>query len=91
MHWRRKWQPTPRFLPGESQGWGSLVGGCLWGRTESDMTELTAAAAVLLGSRCPFIWLLLILSFVLYNPLISSQKERKFTDLAVAFVFLYNN
>ena len=25
MHWRRKWQPTPVFLPGESQGWGSLV------------------------------------------------------------------
>ena len=24
MHWRRKWQPTPVFLPGESQGWGSL-------------------------------------------------------------------
>ena len=21
-HWRRKWQPTPVFLPGESQGWG---------------------------------------------------------------------
>ena len=39
MHWRRKWQPTPLFLPGESQGWGSLVGCSLWGRTESDMTE----------------------------------------------------
>ena len=26
MHWRRKWQPTPVFLPGESQGWASLVG-----------------------------------------------------------------
>ena len=38
-HWRRKWQPTPVFLPGESQGWGSLVGCRLWGRTESDMTE----------------------------------------------------
>ena len=41
MHWRRKWQPTPVFLPGESQGWGSLVGCCLWGRTESDTTEVT--------------------------------------------------
>ena len=40
-HWRRKWQPTPVFLPGESQGWGSLVGCCLWGRTESDTTEVT--------------------------------------------------
>ena len=37
--WRRKWQPTLVFLPGESQGWGSLVGCHLWGCTESDMTE----------------------------------------------------
>ena len=41
MHWRRKWQPTPVFLPGESQGRGSLAGCCPWGRTESDMTEAT--------------------------------------------------
>ena len=40
-NWRRKWQPTPVFLPGESQGRGSLVGCCLWGRIESDMTEAT--------------------------------------------------
>ena len=40
-HWRRKWRPTPVFLPGESQGRRSLVGCCLWGRTESDMTETT--------------------------------------------------
>ena len=33
MHWRRKWQPTPVFLPGESQGRGSLVGCHLWGLT----------------------------------------------------------
>ena len=41
MHWRRKWQPTPAFLSGESQGQGSLVGFRLWGRTESDTTEAT--------------------------------------------------
>ena len=41
MHWRKKWQPTPVFLPGESQGRGSLVGFHLWGHTESDMTEAT--------------------------------------------------
>ena len=40
-HWRRKWQPTPLFLPGESQGWGSLVGSHLWGCTELDTTEAT--------------------------------------------------
>ena len=39
MRWRRKWQPTPVFLLGESQGWWSLVGCHLWGRTESDTTK----------------------------------------------------
>ena len=33
--------PTPVFLPGESQGRRSLVGCCLWGRTESDTTKAT--------------------------------------------------
>ena len=41
MHWRMKWQPTRVFLPGESQGQGSLVGCRLWGRTELDVTEAT--------------------------------------------------
>ena len=41
LHWTRKWQPTPVFLPGESQGRGSLVGCRLWGRTESDTIEAT--------------------------------------------------
>ena len=41
MHWRRKWQPTPVFLLGESQGQRRLVGCRLWGRTESDTTEAT--------------------------------------------------
>ena len=41
MHWRRKWQPTPVFLPGESQEQGSLMGCHLWGQTESDTTEVT--------------------------------------------------
>ena len=36
MHWRRRWQPTPVFLPGESQGCGSLVGCRLWGCIELD-------------------------------------------------------
>ena len=35
MRWRRKWHPTPVFLPGESQGRRGLVGCHLWGRTES--------------------------------------------------------
>ena len=45
MHWRRKWQPTPVFLPGESQGWVSLVG-CRLGshRVGHDWSDLAAAA-----------------------------------------------
>ena len=39
--WRRKWQPIPVFLPGESQGQRSLVGCRLWGHTELDTTEAT--------------------------------------------------
>ena len=46
MHWRRKWQLTPVFLPRESQGWGSLVGCRLWGhRVGHDWSDLAAAAA----------------------------------------------
>ena len=46
MHWRRKWQPTPVFLPGESQRQGSLVGYHLWGRRVGhDWRDLAAAAA----------------------------------------------
>ena len=37
----RQWQPTPVLFPGESQGWRSLVGCCLWGHTELDTTEAT--------------------------------------------------
>ena len=39
ISWRRKWQPTPVFLPGKFHGQGSLVGYCPWGHKESDMTE----------------------------------------------------
>ena len=49
MHWRRKWQPTAVFLPGESQGRGRLVGCRLWGCTESDMTEVTYQQQVMAG------------------------------------------
>ena len=49
MLWRRKWQPTPVFLPGESQGQGSLVGCHLWRCTELErLSDLAAAAAELL-------------------------------------------
>ena len=37
--WRREWQPTPVFLPGEFHGWRNLAGYSLWGRKELDTTE----------------------------------------------------
>ena len=43
MHWRRKRQPTLVFLPGESQGWRSLVGCRQWGCTELDTTEVLSS------------------------------------------------
>ena len=50
MHWRRKWQPTPLFLPGESQGQGSLVGCHLWGRrVEHDWSDSSSSSCVTLG------------------------------------------
>ena len=50
MHWSRKWQPTPVFLPGESQEQGILVGCHLWDRTESDTTErLSSSSSSLTG------------------------------------------
>ena len=64
MHWRRKWKPTPVFLPGESQGRGSLVGYHLWGRTESDTTEVTQQTVFGVPVRCGTLY------FPLYGPLI---------------------
>ena len=52
MHRRGKWQPTPVFLPRESQGWQSLVGCLLWGSTESDMTEATRQQQQQLNTLC---------------------------------------
>ena len=45
MHWRKKWQPTPVFLPEESQGQGSLVG-CRLHRIGHNWSDLAAAAVV---------------------------------------------
>ena len=54
MHWRRKWQPTAVFLPGECQGRGNLVGCRLWGRTESDTTEVTQQQQQQQQQQCPY-------------------------------------
>ena len=41
ISWRKAWQPTPVFLPGESYGQRSLAGYSPWGQKQSDMTEAT--------------------------------------------------
>ena len=67
MHWRRKWQTTPVFLPGESQGRGSLVGCRLWGRTESDtLKQLSSSSS----------------SSTSINQASETKKEEQTSDLA---------
>ena len=58
LHWRRKWQATPVFLPGESQGRGSLMGCRLWGGTELDTTEALSSKLILheVQRICNFSW-----------------------------------
>ena len=48
MHWRRKWQPTPVFLPGESQGWGAWWA-AIYGVTQSRtrLTWLTSSSSTI--------------------------------------------
>ena len=74
MHWRRKWQLPPVFLPGESQGRGSLVGCCLWGHTESDTTKVTAAAAASRGNWSLFFFFNEITNWILHNWLSIPEK-----------------
>ena len=79
MHWRRKWQPTPEFLLGESQGWGSLVGCHLWGCTESDTTEADLAAAAAKAQM--HIWV----------PPAPCGAEMKFTKLSSTHTAMIKN
>ena len=48
--WRRKWQPTPVFLPGESHGQRSMMGYSPWGHKESDTTEQLTLSYLLTDS-----------------------------------------
>ena len=51
MHWRRKWQPTPVFLPGESQRQGSLVEGWIW------LKRLSSSSCIsYIGRWIPYHW-----------------------------------
>ena len=54
--WRRKRQPTPVFLPGESHGLRSLVGCSPWGHKESDMTEWLSFFLLAILRNSAFKW-----------------------------------
>ena len=67
--WRRKWQPTPVFLPGESHGWKSLVGYSPRGCEESYMTERLhslRSTKLLNFDQVQFFFLLLLILSVSY-------------------------
>ena len=61
--WRRVWQPTPVFLPGESQGHRSLAGYSPWGRTESDITERPRTSTI---QWMTILWVLFVCLFFLF-------------------------
>ena len=75
MHWRRKWQPTPVFLPGESQGRRSLAGLPSMGshRVRHDWSDLAAAAAGPLHLHLNV--MISLLSFL-------EEKKKKFWDFS---------
>ena len=78
---RRKWQPTPVFLPGESQGRRSLVGCRLWGRTESDTTEATQQ------QQQQWSWLIGIDLWVIFTGVTTLCKNsRKFKPFSYGFI-----
>ena len=75
MHWRMKWQPTPVFFPGESQGRGSLVGCRLRGRTESDTTEVTLILKIFERQGTIFCSLFLYFAYLNFIYLSPSSEE----------------
>ena len=88
LNWRRKWQPTPVLLPGESHGRRSLVGYSPWGRKESDMTEWYLKTLntffpepSLFQVQCP--WLTLGFSYgVIWGPFLTHLF-----DLQTSFIY----
>ena len=78
LHWRRKWQPTPVFLPGESQGRGSLVGLLSVGshRVGHDWSDLPAAAAAAVSLlTLSLLYWTVSLPFVLWGDTVSSKAR----------------
>ena len=82
ISWRRTWQPTPVFLPGESHEQRALEGYSPWGHKESDTTESTACATFPgLG------WCSLCLSHTLSNRRSFLKEKRPFSFFKDDFLF----
>ena len=83
---RRKWQPTPVFLPRESHGQRNLVGYSPWGHEESDRTEQ-------LNNRTPqaflwFFWFLVLLPLQKWSLLIYLPHQAENCLLCLVDLFM---
>ena len=87
LHWRRKWQPTPVFWPGESQGRGSLVGCHLWGRTRLKWLSSSSSSSrkFILDEYSVLFYLFMILLDGILSP---GQLIRPALMLAIDLSFL---
>ena len=73
---RRQWQPTPVLLPGESQGWGSLVGCHLWGhKSQTRLKQLSSSS-----SMCDT-WASQVVELVKNLPAIAGDTETQVQSL----------
>ena len=76
MHWRRKWQPTPVFLPGESQGWGAWWA-AIYGATQSQtrLKRLSSSSSVYFNWKYFIARKMLTIIWVSCNILQSQVKD----------------
>ena len=85
LHWRRKWQPTPVFLPGESQGRGSLVGCRLWGhRVGHDWSDL---AAVVINSVFQHSLPMCTVNLTLFHELLTILDIKD----SISYIYIYTH
>ena len=78
MHWRRKWQPTPVFLPGVSQGRGSLVGCRLWGHTGRTWLKWLSNSISSWFTQHNFSFVILLSLFYVFENIIL-RKDHQFS------------
>ena len=90
-HWRRKWQPTPVFLPGESHGQRSRAGHDPWGHRESDMTEVTKHTPFSFFLPCSCITGLTCTSFIWVWPRTSTSWSRRVSTCKIRTIMFSNS